>query len=142
MVKACCLEQTLDPQVSRNPVFTEFIQNPKLIWAFFLNTKSMSITLNIILAILGGLFLGVVVMRIIQQRNSNNRIKKSEQQAKRIIKKAHQESDRIKKDKMLQAKERFIELKAEHEKVVFTREKKINDIEKRLREKENSLKKE
>lgn len=102
----------------------------------------MSITLNIILALLGGLFTGVVIMRIVQQRKSNQRIKKSEQQAKRIIKKAHQESDRIKKDKILQAKERFIELKAEHEKVVFAREKKISEIEKRLREKENTINRE
>ena len=43
---------------------------------------------------------------------------------------------------MLQAKERFIELKAEHEKVIFNREKKINEIEKRAREKENTLNKE
>lgn len=102
----------------------------------------MSITLNIILALLSGLFTGVVIMRIVQQRKSNQRIKKSEQQAKRIIKKAHQESDRIKKDKILQAKERFIELKAEHEKVVFAREKKISEIEKRLREKENTINRE
>ena len=33
------------------------------------------------------------------------------------IKAAHKESDAIKKDKILQAKERFIELKSEHEKV-------------------------
>lgn len=102
----------------------------------------MSITLNIILAVLGGLALGVVLMRIMQQSKFNNRIKKSEQQAKRIIKKARQESDQIKKDKILQAKERFIELKAEHEKAVLNREKKISDVEKRLREKENSLNKE
>ena len=43
---------------------------------------------------------------------------------------------------MLQAKERFIELKAEHEKVIFNREKKISEIEKRARDKENSLNKE
>ena len=71
-----------------------------------------------------GAFLGVVILQLVQRNKAQNRIKKSEQQAKRIIKKAHQESDRIKKDKMLQAKERFIELKAEHEKVIFNREKK------------------
>ncbi len=40
---------------------------------------------------------------------------------------------------MLQAKERFIELKSEHEKVIFQREKKVSDIEGRLRDKENKL---
>jgi len=69
-------------------------------------------------------------------------LKKSEQQARRIIKKAHQESDRIKKDKMLQAKERFIELKTDHEKVIIQREKKLVDTENQMHEKDKTLNKE
>ena len=34
----------------------------------------------------------------------------------------------LKKDKILQAKEKFIELKSEHEKVILNREKKISEI--------------
>ena len=85
----------------------------------------MTTTILIIGAAVGGGLFGVIAMQIAQRTKAGNRIKKSEQQAKRIIKKAHQESDRIKKDKMLQAKERFIELKAEHEKVIFNREKRL-----------------
>ena len=81
----------------------------------------MSIILYIVGAALGGLILGIVSVQVIQKRKSAGIIKKSENQARRIIKKAHQESDRIKKEKMLQAKERFIELKSEHEKVIFQR---------------------
>ena len=84
----------------------------------------MTITIQILSAAVGGAFIGIVILQLVQRSKAQNRIKKSEQQAKRILKKAHQESDRIKKDKMLQAKERFIELKAEHEKVIFNREKK------------------
>ena len=102
----------------------------------------MTTTIFIIAAALSGLLLGVIVMQIAQRTKAGNRIKKSEQQAKRILKKAHQESDSIKKDKMLQAKERFIELKAEHEKVIFNREKKVSEVEKRAREKEATLNKE
>jgi ribonuclease Y len=81
-------------------------------------------------------------MQIVQKRNSLSIIKKSEQQARRIIKKAHQESDRIKKDKMLQAKERFIELKTDHEKVIIQREKKLVDTENQMHEKDKTLNKE
>ena len=102
----------------------------------------MTTTILTITATSGGALIGIIIQQIIQRSKAQNRIKKSEQQAKRIIKKAHQESDRIKKDKMLQAKERFIELKAEHEKVILNREKKINEIEKRAREKESTLNKE
>jgi ribonuclease Y len=81
-------------------------------------------------------------MQIIQKNKSSSIIKKSEQQARRIIKKSHQESDRIKKEKMLQAKERFIELKSDHEKVISSREKKIIEVENRIRDKEKNLNKE
>ena len=83
----------------------------------------MTTTIYLISSGVGGLFLGLIIMQIVQKRNSLSIIKKSEQQARRIIKKAHQESDRIKKEKMLQAKERFIELKTDHEKVI-TKERK------------------
>ncbi len=102
----------------------------------------MTTTIIIIGAALAGTLLGILIMQLLQKSNSNSIIKKSEQEAKRILNKAHSESDRIKKDKMLQAKERFIELKAEHEKVIFNREKGISEIEKRTREKENTLNKE
>ena len=102
----------------------------------------MTATIYLISSGVGGLFLGLIIMQIVQKRNSLSIIKKSEQQARRIIKKAHQESDRIKKDKMLQAKERFIELKTDHEKVITQREKKLVDTENQIHEKDKTLNKE
>ena len=102
----------------------------------------MTATIYLISSGVGGLFLGLIIMQIVQKRNSLSIIKKSEQQARRIIKKAHQESDRIKKEKMLQAKERFIELKTDHEKVITQREKKLVDTENQIHEKDKTLNKE
>ena len=102
----------------------------------------MTTTILIITSSIGGLLLGLLIMQIIQKNKSSSIIKKSEQQARRIIKKSHQESDRIKKEKMLQAKERFIELKSDHEKVISSREKKIIEVENRMRDKEKNLNKE
>ena len=102
----------------------------------------MTTTIYLIVAGVGGLIFGLIIMQIFQKRNSLSIIKKSEQQARRIIKKSHQESDRIKKEKMLQAKERFIELKTDHEKVILQREKKLVEVENRAREKEKTLNKE
>lgn len=42
-------------------------------------------------------------------------------QATGIIEEAKKEAEAIKKDKILQAKEKFLELKAEHEKVINKR---------------------
>jgi ribonuclease Y len=102
----------------------------------------MTATIYLISSGVGGLFLGLIIMQIFQKRNSLSIIKKSEQQARRIVKKAHQESDRIKKEKMLQAKERFIELKTDHEKVITQREKKLVDTENQMHEKDKTLNKE
>jgi ribonuclease Y len=86
-----------------------------------------------------GLVIGLVLKRILDQKKGSEIIKNAKRTASNRVKAAHKEADAIKKDKILQAKERFIELKSEHEKVIFAREKKIADIEKRLRDKESQL---
>jgi ribonuclease Y len=86
-----------------------------------------------------GLVIGLVLKRILDQKKGSEIIKNAKRTASSRVKAAHKEADAIKKDKILQAKERFIELKSEHEKVIFAREKKIADIEKRLRDKESQL---
>ncbi len=84
---------------------------------------------------LGGLVLGRLQMGI----KANNIIKAANAKAKAIQRKAHQQGDRLKKDKILQAKERFLELKGEHEKVILQREKKILEVENRVKDKEANL---
>ena len=86
-----------------------------------------------------GLVIGLVINKITQKNKSSNIIKNAKKTASQRIKGAHKEAESIKKDKILQAKERFIELKAEHEKVILSREKKIGDVEKRIRDKESQL---
>ena len=84
---------------------------------------------------LGGLVLGRLLMGI----KANNIIKVANAKAKAIQRKAHQQGDSLKKDKILQAKERFLELKGEHEKVILQREKKILEVENRVKDKEAKL---
>jgi ribonuclease Y len=69
-------------------------------------------------------------------------LEKANIKAKKIIKNAEKEGDSIKRKKILQAKEKFIELKYKHEKNVHLREKKIIDIENQTKEKKNILSKE
>lgn len=56
-----------------------------------------------------------------------------------ILKKADDDGEVIKKDKILQAKERFIQMKAEHEKYIHEKNSAILDGENRIKQKENSL---
>ncbi len=62
---------------------------------------------------------------------------KTEKQS--LIKEAVSEAERIKKDKMIQAKEKFVQLKSEHEKTILAKDKKINEAESRVKQKENTL---
>ena len=98
---------------------------------------------NSIIFIAGGALLGVIIgfitAKVLERNNASKLIKSAKRSAASIIKEANSEGEVIKKDKMLQAKERFIELKGEHEKVILSRDKKMAEAEKRTRDKESQI---
>lgn len=102
----------------------------------------MELTTNIFILISIAAVLGVGIGIVIQKQKNTKLLDDAETKAKDLLSQAKREGDRIKSEKILQAKERFIELKSEHEKLIFNREKKISETENRLREKENKLNKE
>ena len=59
--------------------------------------------------------------------------------AENLIEKATVQAESIKKEKHLQAKEKFIELKSQHDADIQAREKKMQKAEKRVKDKENKL---
>ncbi|MBO6184505.1 MAG: DUF3552 domain-containing protein, partial [Chryseobacterium sp.] len=59
--------------------------------------------------------------------------------AENLIEKANVQAESIKKEKNLQAKEKFLELKSQHDADIQSREKKMQDAEKRTKDKENKL---
>jgi ribonuclease Y len=83
-----------------------------------------------------GLLAGVVAGGIVAYFLINTALK-----AKRdkIIKESELEAEGIKKDKMIQAKEKFMQLKDEHEKAIKNRERKMQSNEDRFRSKESKL---
>ena len=56
-----------------------------------------------------------------------------------IIEDAKKEAEQIRKEKLLQAKEKFIELKSEHDKEIFRKNNEINNANQRVAQKENTL---
>ncbi|MFD2914398.1 ribonuclease Y [Psychroserpens luteus] len=99
--------------------------------------------MNTILMIVGGVVLGLVIGYIIakslEKNNASKLIENAQNEANSILKQAKNDGESIKKDKMLQAKEKFLELKAEHEKVILSRDKKMAEAEKRTRDKESQV---
>jgi len=57
----------------------------------------------------------------------------------KIIKEGQAEAEVIKKDKILQAKEKFLHLRSEHEKYINEKNSKINSIEQKIKQRENTL---
>jgi ribonuclease Y len=100
------------------------------VWVFNFKLKTMNSI--IILMTLTGVLVGGAISYFIINYNSK---KKSNS----IIAEAKKEAEQIKKDKILQAKEKFIELKSEHEKVINQRNQKLAHSESRVKEKENKL---
>lgn len=86
-----------------------------------------------------GLVIGFFIAKSLEKTKANKLISSTKKEAATIVKEAKVEAEAIKKDKILQAKEKFIELKSEHEKVILAREKKISDVEKRTRDRESQV---
>src|SRR5690606_8922623 len=96
---------------------------------------------NILSIIIGVicLIVGVVAGKFIFAANTKKQLEEAENQSRKIITDAQIASETLKKEKLLEAKEKFVQLKAEHDKEVFDKNKKINDAETRIRQKEQVL---
>ncbi|HLU51949.1 MAG TPA: Rnase Y domain-containing protein, partial [Flavobacteriaceae bacterium] len=86
-----------------------------------------------------GIVIGFLIAKMLERNNASHILKTAKKNAATILKDARNEGEAIKKDKILQAKEKFIELKSEHEKVILSRDKKIAEAEKRIRDKESQV---
>jgi ribonuclease Y len=75
----------------------------------------------------GGILTYLLYQMILRRRSTN------------IIKEAESEAEVIKKDKILQAKEKFLQLKSEHEKVINEKNQRILAAENKLKQREVTL---
>ena len=98
----------------------------------------MDITTSIIGALVG-IVVGFIIAKLLEKGKASRTIGNAKREASSIIKNARTEGENIKKDKIFQAKEKFLELKAEHEKVIINKDKKISESEKRTRDKESQI---
>ena len=94
---------------------------------------------TIIIIAVAALAVGFIIAKMLEKNNAATAIASAKKEAISIIKNAEKDGESLKKDKMLQAKERFIELKSEHEKVINSRERKMVEAEKRTRDKESQV---
>lgn len=96
---------------------------------------------TIVLIITGAvsLIVGLIAGKFIFAKNTQKQIDDANVQAQNILREAELRAETIKKEKQLEAKERFVQLKAEHEREVNERNRKISESENRAKQKEISI---
>ena len=99
----------------------------------------MDITTNVIISLLIGFVLGLAFLKLLNKNKSLGLINKAKKDAQRIIDDANEKGESVKKNKIIQAKEKFLELKSEHEKIIFSREDKIKIVEREISLKESKI---
>ncbi len=92
-----------------------------------------------IIAAIAALVVGIIAGKFIFAKDTRKRIEEAELQAQTLIKEAELRAETVRKEKELEAKERFVQLKAEHEKEVLERNRKVVEGENRIKQKEHTV---
>jgi len=96
---------------------------------------------NIISTIIGiiALVVGVIAGKFIFAKKTQKQIEEARQESQKIIADAQTSAETLKKEKILEAKEKFVQLKAEYDKDVLERNRRLGDSETRVKQKEQSI---
>ncbi len=87
----------------------------------------ITIIVGVVSLLVGVLITSTILRKAVEKKSEN------------ILKEAQEKAEVIKKDKMLQAKEKFLQLKSEHDKVIHQKNNNLQKNENRLKQKESSL---
>ena len=93
----------------------------------------------IIFVVFGAMALGALLGYALKQKLSKKKLESSENLSARIIDEAKKEAETIKKEAVLQAKENLLKTKTEFEKDTKERKTELDNLERRLRSKEENI---
>ncbi len=85
------------------------------------------------------LVVGVLAGKMVFAKNTKRQIDEANQQAQKIMGEAQLSAETLKKEKILEAKEKFVQFKSEHDKEVLERNRKLSDAELRIKQKEQGI---
>ena len=96
---------------------------------------------NIFSIIVGAaaLVVGIILGKLIFAKNTKKQLDDAESQAKKIVADGQLQAENLKKEKLLEAKEKFVQMKADHDRDVLQRTQKISESENRAKQKEQSI---
>ncbi|MCQ2349663.1 MAG: ribonuclease Y [Paludibacteraceae bacterium] len=106
----------------------------------------VTITILCVVGLLVGALVGWLLIKTTTKQSTEQKVNLAQQQAEKLLEDAKIEGENIKRNKMLEAKEKFLNLKAEFDKEVAERnnklqqqENRISQAESRIQQKERSL---
>lgn len=85
------------------------------------------------------LIAGILSGKIIFAKNTKKQIEEATLKSQSIIREAELRAETLKKEKELEAKERFVQMKASHDREVLQKNQKIAEAENRIKQKEQSI---
>ena len=86
--------------------------------------------------ILFSLATGVAIGRFLLQKMLKSQEIATQSKIKKMLKEAESNAEILKKDRLLEAKEKFLQMKAEHEKEINSKNNTINQRENSIKQKE------
>lgn len=96
---------------------------------------------NILSVIIGAaaLIVGIILGKFLFAKNTRKQVEEAELQSQTILKEAELRAETIRKEKELEAKEKFVQMKSAHDREILDKNKKLNDTETRIRQKEQTI---
>jgi ribonuclease Y len=82
---------------------------------------------------------GIVIGKFIFAKNNNKIVEDAKAEADKLIADGKSQSETLKKEKLLEAKEQIVQMRADLDKDVLQRTQKLNESENRIKQKEQSL---
>ena len=99
----------------------------------------MELSIVTLIVAVVALVVGIIAGKFIFAKDTQKKIDEAELHAQNLIKEAELRAETIRKEKELSAKEKFVQLRAEHEKEVLERNRKVGEGENRIRQKEQAV---
>lgn len=99
----------------------------------------MDIILYVIIGLLIGLGAGIVIGRFLLRKLFKDQEIGAQNKVKKMLKEAEGDAELLKKNKLLEAKEKFLQLKSDHEKEVNNRNQTVIQRENGIKQKEQSV---
>jgi ribonuclease Y len=105
------------------------------------NDQRFPMDTNILIAIssLVALALGILAGKLIFSRDNSRKVREAEEHSAKIIADAKTQAENLRKEKILEAKEKFVQMKAEHDREMLDKNRKFSEMENRVKQKEQGI---